>query len=104
MGAICGLKGSILRRLPWRNRSPGGAGFALIVIAAVIIGRTPLSGGWGAVILAVVGMLIFQVISSGIIFFGIDATWSAFVTGAVIALAVAPDQIVKRQRDRALPS
>jgi ribose transport system permease protein len=49
-------------------------------------------------------MLIIQVISSGIIFFGIDATWSTFVTGAVIVLAVALDQIVKRQRDRGLPS
>jgi ribose transport system permease protein len=52
-----------------------------------------------AVIGAVVGMLIIQVISSGIIFFGIDATWSTFVTGAVIVLAVALDQ-----RDRAQPS
>jgi ribose transport system permease protein len=49
-------------------------------------------------------MLIIQVISSGIIFFGIDATWSTFVTGAVIVLAVALDQVVKRQRDKALPS
>jgi ribose transport system permease protein len=70
----------------------------------VIIGGTPLSGGWGTVIGAVVGMLIIQVISSGIIFFGIDATWSTFVTGAVIVLAVALDQIVKRQRDRAIRS
>ncbi len=60
----------------------------LVVVAAVIIGGTPLSGGYGTVIGAVVGMLIIQVISSGLIFFGIDATWSTFVTGAVIVLAV----------------
>ncbi len=65
-----------------------GADFALTVIAAAIIGGTPLSGGSGTVIGAVVGMLIIQVISSGIIFFGIDETWSTFVTGAVIVLAV----------------
>ena len=51
---------------------------------------------------AVVGMLIIQVISSGIIFFGIDATWSTFVTGAVIVLAVVLDQFVKFQRSRRL--
>jgi len=62
----------------------------------VIIGGTPLSGGWGTVIGAVIGMLIIQVISSGIFFFGIDATWSTFVTGAVIVL----DQAVKVQRTR----
>jgi ribose transport system permease protein len=68
----------------------------------VIIGGTPLSGGWGTVIGAVVGMLIIQVISSGIIFFGIDATWSTFVTGAVIVLAVVLDQVVKYHRARRL--
>ena len=74
----------------------------LVVVAAVIIGGTPLSGGYGTVIGAVVGMMIIQVISSGLIFFGIDATWSTFVTGAVIVVAVVLDQIVKWQRNRAL--
>ena len=41
-----------------------------------------------------------QVISSGLIFFGIDATWSTFVTGAVIVLAVSLDQTVKWLRVR----
>jgi ribose transport system permease protein len=104
MGAICGLSGSMYVGFRGAIDPQEGADFALIVIAAVIIGGTPLSGGWGTVIGAVVGMLIIQVISSGIIFFGIDATWSTFVTGAVIVLAVALDQIVKRQRDRALSS
>ena len=70
------------------------------VIAAVIIGGTPLSGGYGTVWGAMIGTLIIQVISSGIIFFGIDATWSTFVTGAVIIVAVVLDQIVKHQRQR----
>jgi ribose transport system permease protein len=48
------------------------------------------------------GVLIIAVISSGIIFFGIDQTWSTFVTGAVIVLAVFLDQIVKRQRNKRL--
>src|SRR5450432_2150709 len=82
-------------------RSNEGSDFALVVIAAVIIGGTPLSGGSGTVLGAVVGMLIIQVITSGLIFFGIDATWSTFVTGAVIVLAVSLDQLIKFQRVRA---
>ncbi len=104
MGAICGLSGATYVGFRGAIDPQEGADFALIVIAAVIIGGTPLSGGWGTVIGAVVGMLIIQVISSGIIFFGIDATWSTFVTGAVIVLAVALDQIVKRQRERGVSS
>ena len=44
------------------------------------------------------GALVIATIASGIIFFGIDATWSTFVTGAVIIVAVAVDQAVKWQR------
>lgn len=72
----------------------------LTVVAAVIIGGTPLSGGFGTVWGAMIGMLIIQVIASGIIFFGIDATWSAFVTGAVIIVAVVLNQLVRYQRQR----
>ena len=100
MGAIAGLSGVLYVGFRGAIDPNEGSDFALVVIAAVIIGGTPLSGGYGTVIGAVIGMLIIQVISSGIIFFGIDATWSTFVTGAVIVLAVALDQLVKYQRSR----
>ena len=100
MGAIAGLSGSMYVGFRGAIDPNEGSDFVLTVIAAVIIGGTPLSGGFGTVFGAVVGMLIIQVISSGIIFFGIDATWSTFVTGAVIVLAVVLDQVVKYQRTR----
>ncbi len=100
MGAICGLSGAMYVGFRGAIDPNEGSDFVLAVIAAVIIGGTPLSGGAGTVIGAVIGMLIIQVISSGLIFFGIDATWSTFVTGAVIVLAVSLDQLVKYQRSR----
>jgi len=102
MGAICGLSGAMYIGFRGAIDPQEGADFVLVVVAAVIIGGTPLSGGYGTVIGAVIGMLIIQVISSGLIFFGIDATWSTFVTGAVIVIAVVLDQLVKWQRNRAL--
>jgi ribose transport system permease protein len=100
MGAICGLSGAMYVGFRGAVDPNLGSDFVLAVIAAVIIGGTPLSGGAGTVIGAVVGMLIIQVIRSGLIFFGIEATWSTFVTGAVIVIAVALDQVVKYQRTR----
>ncbi len=100
MGAICGLSGAMYVGFRGAIDPNEGSDFVLMVVAAVIIGGTPLSGGAGTVIGAVIGTLIIQVISSGLIFFGIDATWSTFVTGAVIVLAVSLDQIVKYQRTR----
>ncbi len=102
MGAICGLSGVMYIGFRGAIDPNEGSDFVLVVVAAVIIGGTPLSGGYGTVIGAVVGMLIIQVISSGLIFFGIDATWSTFVTGAVIVVAVVLDQLVKWQRNRAI--
>jgi ribose transport system permease protein len=100
MGAICGLSGAMYVGFRGAIDPNEGSDFALVVIAAAIIGGTPLSGGSGTVLGAVIGMLIIQVISSGLIFFGIDATWSTFVTGAVIVLAVSLDQLIKFQRVR----
>jgi ribose transport system permease protein len=98
MGAIAGLSGSMYVGFRGAIDPQEGSDFVLTVIAAVIIGGTPLSGGSGTVFGAMVGMLIIQVIASGIIFFGIEATWSTFVTGAVIIVAVVLDQTVKHQR------
>ena len=100
MGALCGLSGVMYVGFRGAIDPQEGSDFVLVVIAAVIIGGTPLGGGHGTIIGAVVGMMIIQVISSGLIFFGIDATWSTFVTGAVIVLAVTLDQLIKYQRAR----
>ena len=70
------------------------------MVAAVIIGGTPLSGGAGTIYGALIGVLIIAVISSGVIFLGIDAVWSTFVTGFVIVVAVGVDQLVRQQRRR----
>jgi len=100
MGLIAGLTGVIFLGFRGAIDPVTGDTFLLPVIAAVIIGGTPLSGGRGSVFGAVLGALIIQVIQSGILFLGIDAKWSIFVTGAVIVIAVAIDQLVRRQRTR----
>jgi ribose transport system permease protein len=100
VGAICGLAGALQVGYFASIDPQTGGDFIFTVIAAVIIGGTPLTGGSGTVIGALIGTLIIASIQSGIIFFGIQATWSTFVTGAVIIVAVTIDQIVRRQRVR----
>jgi ribose transport system permease protein len=100
MGAIAGLSGAIFLGFREAIDPVTGGEYLLPVVAAVIIGGTPLSGGRGTVIGAVLGALIIQVIFTGILFLGIDVKWSTFVTGAVIIVAVALDQLVRRQRAR----
>jgi ribose transport system permease protein len=98
VGAVCGLSGVLSVGQFGAIDTNSGSEFLLTVVAAVIIGGTPLSGGSGTVIGALFGALVIATIASGIVFVGIDATWSTFVTGAVIIVAVAVDQGVKWQR------
>jgi ribose transport system permease protein len=100
MGGICGLAGVIFLGYREAVDTNSGDGYLLPVVAAVIIGGTPLSGGRGTILGAVLGAIIIQTIQSGILFLGIDAKWSIFVTGAAILVAVGVDQLVRRQRVR----
>ena len=100
MGAVCGLTGAMFLGFREAIDPVTGGDYLLPVVAAVIIGGTPLSGGRGTILGAVIGALIIQVITTGILFLGVDVKWSTFVTGAVIIVAVAVDQLVRRQRER----
>ena len=100
MGAVAGLTGATFLGFREAIDPVTGGDYLLPVVAAVIIGGTPLSGGRGTIVGAVIGALIIQVITTGILFLGVDVKWSTFVTGAVIIIAVAVDQLVRRQRAR----
>jgi ribose transport system permease protein len=100
MGAVAGLTGATFLGFRDAIDPVTGGDYLLPVVAAVIIGGTALSGGRGTIIGAVIGALIIQVITTGILFLGVDVKWSTFVTGAVIIIAVAVDQLVRRQRER----
>jgi ribose transport system permease protein len=100
MGLIAGLTSTLFLGFREAIDPVTGGDYLLPVVAAVIIGGTPLSGGRGTILGAVVGALIIQIITTGILFLGVDVKWSTFVTGAVIIVAVAIDQFVRRQRER----
>lgn len=100
MGLIAGLVGVVFVGFRQAIDPTIGDNYLLPVVAAVIIGGTPLSGGRGTIIGAVIGAVIIQAIQNATLFLQIDAKWSFFVTGAVIVIAVAVDQLVRRQRAR----
>ncbi|MGI8966714.1 MAG: ABC transporter permease, partial [Limisphaerales bacterium] len=72
--------------------SGDGQGYELNVIAAAVVGGASLSGGKGSALGALLGALIIQMISSGIIILRIDQNYSQIIIGAVVILAVVLDQ------------
>lgn len=100
VGALAGFSAALFVGFRGAVDPNTGSEFLLIVVAATIIGGTPLSGGSGTVVGALLGVLIIAVINSGIIFLGVEATWSAFVTGTVILVAVGIDRVLRVRRAR----
>lgn len=72
--------------------SGDGQGYELNVIAAAVVGGASLSGGKGSALGAVLGALIIQLISTGIVILGINQSYSQIIVGAVVILAVVLDQ------------
>ena len=73
--------------------SGDGQGYELNVIAAAVVGGASLSGGKGSALGALLGALIIQMISSGIVILGIDQNYSQIIIGSVVIIAVLLDQV-----------
>ncbi len=71
--------------------SGDGQGYELNVIAAAVVGGASLSGGRGSAHGVVLGALIIQMISSGIVILGIDQNYSQIIIGSVVIAAVVLD-------------
>src|SRR5262245_27872113 len=71
--------------------SGDGQGYELNVIAAAVVGGASLSGGKGSALGALLGALIIQLITTGIVILGIDQNYSQIIIGTVVIAAVVLD-------------
>jgi simple sugar transport system permease protein len=70
-------------------------------IIAVVIGGTLLTGGYGSVIGAAFGALIFGMVRQGIVMAGVDADWFQVVLGGMLLVAVFVNTYALRRARRA---
>jgi len=73
-----------------------GTGVELQVIAAAVIGGTSFAGGIGTIAGGVLGAVLMQSLSSGMVLVGVDTAWQDIVVGFVLVSAVGVDTIVRR--------
>lgn len=72
-------------------------GVELDAMAAVIIGGTRMSGGFGSVWRTVVGVLVLYSLTSGLVLLGVAAYWQGILKGAVIIVAVLVDVVFNKK-------
>jgi fructose transport system permease protein len=70
----------------------------LDAITAVVLGGTSLFGGRGTVIGTLIGAVIVGVFRNGLTLIGVEVIYQYLVTGILVILAVAVDQLTHRRR------
>jgi ribose transport system permease protein len=96
-GLAAGIAGALLASRTTSAQADLGRGMELTAISAAILGGTSIFGGEGAVWRAVLGVLLLAMIGNGFNLLGIDTTYQAIVQGALILVAVAADQLLRRR-------
>lgn len=74
-----------------------GTGIELQVIAAAVIGGTSFAGGIGTIAGGVLGAVVMQSLSSGMVLIGVDTASQDIVVGLVLVSAVGVDTLVRRR-------
>jgi len=87
-GFLCGLAGLVFTSRLGAAQSISGAGFELIAIASVVVGGASLFGGRGTVGKTIVGVLIIQVIQSGLVMLNVPSPIQQVIMGLIIIFAV----------------
>jgi D-xylose transport system permease protein len=87
-------------RLAAVNQSSGGSDTLLMAIAAAVIGGTSLFGGRGRAYAALLGILVIQSITNGMLLLNVNSSVRFMVTAVVLAAAVAIDSMSRRDNPK----
>lgn len=68
-----------------------GNSYEFDAISACVVGGISLSGGIGKVSGAIIGVVVFTIISYGLTFIGMNPNWQLIIKGIIICTAVALD-------------
>lgn len=74
-----------------------GTGLELIAVAACVIGGVKLSGGYGTIFGAVVGMLLLQMLEQGLVLMAVSVQIFQAVAGAILILAVISNTYLSKE-------
>jgi len=92
MGVLAAASGVLVTANANAVDPNGGTGAELRVIAAVIVGGASLSGGRGTIFGSFLGLMLMQVISTGLVFIKVPPEAQLIAVGTVLILAAVIDR------------
>lgn len=99
-GIIAGVMGMMYvaqTNALYPNKLVGGE---LMVVAAVVIGGTKITGGQGKIFGAVLGVLIIFLLNTTLILIGLSSSWNNLFVGTILVISVAVTSLQERIRNR----
>jgi ribose transport system permease protein len=87
-GVMSGLAGMFQAARTYAATPTLGTGMELDVIAAVVVGGTPMSGGVGSIVGTLLGTFIISILSNGMNIMGLSPEIQQIAKGIVLILAV----------------
>lgn len=88
-GVMAGIIGMIYCILCDTANPKNLMGSEMMVIAAVVVGGTRITGGHGTVSGTVLGVVLIALVQNNLIMLGVPAYWQEFVVGAIIVFGTA---------------
>jgi ribose transport system permease protein len=77
--------------------SPNNArGYELLVVTAIVLGGASLSGGRGTMLGTFIGLLIIQILATGLTLLNVESFWQSVATGILLIAAVSFDRLRER--------
>jgi ribose transport system permease protein len=91
IGALAAIAGMFVMADLASGTTSIGSGWELAVIAGVVVGGVSLFGGAGTLAGGIVGVLLLQVVASGLVVIGVSSNWQQIAVGSIMVLAVGLD-------------
>ena len=95
LGIMCAIAGCLQSSRLDAGVTSTGTNYELLVIAAAVIGGTSFSGGIGTIQGAVLGAVLMQSLTAGMVTVGLDSPMQDVAIGGVLIFAVGLDTIVR---------
>lgn len=99
-GALAGMMGIVYAAQVNALYPNKMVGDELMVVAAVVIGGTKITGGQGKIFGALLGVLITYLLNSTLIMIGLSSSWNNLFVGAILVIAVAITSYQERVKNR----
>lgn len=96
-GTLAGLGGLMMTARLGSGTPLAGVNLELMAIAAVVIGGTSLSGGKGTIFGTLIGVLLINVLNTGLNLMNISSNYQGLITAIVIILAALIDSLSNKK-------